>query len=256
MATMADATTTPAEAGEDRILTVPNLITLVRLLCIPVFLWLLFAQDARAWAALLLAFLGATDWVDGYVARHFHQVSTLGKAFDPIVDRLLLIVGVLSIIVADGCPRWFGLVVVVREVILSAWVVGITALGAKRMDVTWYGKAGTFGMMVAFPAFLASTDTGLSDTARTVAGGHRLGGGDPRPGLLHDRVRRLLPHGTPGPAGGTGRTRGRSRRLIPGARPGNRAGTSLRRDRSARRSGRFMGSDRPPARGREREGVP
>lgn len=168
MATMADATTTPAEAGEDRILTVPNLITLVRLLCIPVFLWLLFAQDARAWAALLLAFLGATDWVDGYVARHFHQVSTLGKAFDPIVDRLLLIVGVLSIIVADGCPRWFGLVVVVREVILSAWVVGITALGAKRMDVTWYGKAGTFGMMVAFPAFLASTDTGLSDTARTL----------------------------------------------------------------------------------------
>jgi cardiolipin synthase len=168
MATMADATTTPAEAGEDRILTVPNLITLVRLLCIPVFLWLLFAQDARAWAALLLAFLGATDWVDGYVARHFHQVSTLGKAFDPIVDRLLLIVGVLSIIVADGCPRWFGLVVVIREVILSAWVVGITALGAKRMDVTWYGKAGTFGMMVAFPAFLASSDTGLSDTARTV----------------------------------------------------------------------------------------
>jgi cardiolipin synthase len=167
MATMADATTTPAEAGEDRILTVPNLITLVRLLCIPVFLWLLFAQDARAWAALLLAFLGATDWVDGYVARHFHQVSTLGKAFDPIVDRLLLIVGVLSIIVADGCPRWFGLVVVVREVILSAWVVGITALGAKRMDVTWYGKAGTFGMMVAFPAFLASSDTGLSETVRT-----------------------------------------------------------------------------------------
>lgn len=168
MAAMADATTTPADAGEDRILTVPNLITLVRLLCIPVFLWLLFAQDARAWAALLLAFLGATDWVDGYVARHFHQVSTIGKAFDPIVDRLLLIVGVLSIIVADGCPLWFGLVVVVREVILSAWVVGITALGARRMDVTWYGKAGTFGMMVAFPAFLASSDTGLSDTARTV----------------------------------------------------------------------------------------
>jgi cardiolipin synthase (CMP-forming) len=168
MPRMADATTTPAEAGEDRILTVPNLITLVRLLCIPLFLWLLFGMDARAVAAALLALLGATDWVDGYVARHFHQVSSLGKAFDPLVDRLLLIVGVLSIIVADGCPRWFGIVVVAREVILSAWVVSIMALGAERMDVTWWGKCGTFGMMVAFPAFLASSDTALSDGVRTV----------------------------------------------------------------------------------------
>jgi cardiolipin synthase (CMP-forming) len=167
MTGMADATSTPAEAGEDRILTVPNLITLVRLLCIPVFLWLLWGLDAPAWAALLLAFLGATDWVDGYVARHFHQVSTLGKAFDPIVDRALLIIGVLSIIAYGAVPLWLGLVVVIREVILSAWVVGITALGAKRMDVTWWGKAGTFGMMVAFPAFLASSDTALPDGVRT-----------------------------------------------------------------------------------------
>lgn len=165
---MADATATGAEAAEDRILTVPNLITLVRLLCIPVFLWLLFAQDARAAAAALLAVLGATDWVDGYVARHFHQVSALGKAFDPLVDRLLLIVGVVSIIVADGCPRWFGIVIVAREVLLSGWVLSIMALGAERMDVTWFGKAGTFGNMVAFPAFLASTDTGLSSAATTV----------------------------------------------------------------------------------------
>jgi len=167
MTAMADATTTGAEAGADRIMTVPNLITLVRLLCIPVFLWLLFVVDAPAWAALLLAMLGATDWVDGYVARHFHQVSNLGKAFDPIVDRLLLIVGVGSIIISGAVPLWLGLVVVIREVLLSAWVVGITALGAKRMDVTWFGKAGTFGMMVAFPAFLAASDTALTDWLRT-----------------------------------------------------------------------------------------
>ncbi len=164
---MADVTASGAEVGEDRILTLPNLVTLVRLLCIPLFLWLLFGLDARAGAALLLAFLGATDWVDGYLARHLHQVSSLGKAFDPLVDRLLLIVGVVSIIVADGCPRWFGIVVVVREVLLSAWVLSIMALGAERMDVTWFGKAGTFGMMVAFPAFLASTDTGLSSGVTT-----------------------------------------------------------------------------------------
>jgi cardiolipin synthase len=159
---MADVTAEGAEAGEDRVLTVPNLITLVRLLCIPLFLYLLFGLEARAWAALLLALLGATDWVDGYVARHFHQVSNIGKAFDPTVDRLLLITGVVSIIIDGSCPLWFGLVVVIREVLLSAWVLSITALGAKRMDVTWWGKAGTFGMMVAFPAFLAASDTNLA----------------------------------------------------------------------------------------------
>jgi cardiolipin synthase (CMP-forming) len=151
--------------GEDRILTVPNLITLVRLLCIPLFLWLLFAQEERALAAVLLAVLGATDWVDGYVARHFHQVSNLGKMFDPVVDRLLLIVGVGAIIIDGAVPLWFGLVVVIREFIISAFVVVITALGARRMDVTWFGKAQTFMMFFAFPLFLAADDARLSDGA-------------------------------------------------------------------------------------------
>jgi cardiolipin synthase len=172
---MAEPPASP-DGAPDRILTVPNLITLVRLLCIPVFLWLLFGLEEKAWAALLLAVLGATDWVDGYVARHFNQVSELGKAFDPTVDRLLLIIGVGSIIYdgyvnappsgPQGVPLWFGLVVVIREIVLSVWVVSIMAAGAKRMDVTWWGKAGTFGLMVAFPAFLAASDTGLSLAVR------------------------------------------------------------------------------------------
>lgn len=166
-ATGARPVTQEEPGGSDRILTLPNLITLVRLLCIPVFLYLLFVQDARFEAALLLGVLGATDWVDGYAARHLGQVSNLGKAFDPTVDRLLLITGVLSIIVAEGCPLWFGLVVVIREVLLSIWVVSIMALGAKRMDVTWWGKAGTFCIMIAFPAFLAASDPGLSDGLAT-----------------------------------------------------------------------------------------
>ena len=152
----------------DRILTLPNAITLVRLLCIPIFLYLLFVRDARLGAAVLLGALGATDWVDGYAARHLGQVSNFGKAFDPTVDRLLLITGVISIIVAEGCPLWFGIIVVTREVLLSIWVVSIMALGAKRMDVTWWGKCGTFGIMVAFPAFLAASDTGISESVQTV----------------------------------------------------------------------------------------
>jgi cardiolipin synthase len=157
--------------GEDRILTAPNLITLLRALCIPLFLWLLFARDDRLAAAILLAVLGATDWVDGYVARHFGQVSNVGKMFDPTVDRLLMVVGIASIMLDDLQIDWFmpfAWVVVVREVVLSAFVLLTVVLGARRMDVTWFGKAGTFGMMMAFPSFLAAADRGLSDTAQNV----------------------------------------------------------------------------------------
>ncbi len=159
----------PAEpAGDAGPWTAPNLITAVRLLCIPLFVWLLFGLDAPAAAAALLALLGATDWVDGYVARRFDQVSNVGKAFDPAVDRLLLIVGVGSIIVVGAVPLWLGLVVVVREVLLSAWVVGLLAAGGARMDVTFVGKTGTFLMMVAFPAFLAATDERLPEWATSL----------------------------------------------------------------------------------------
>jgi len=90
---------TVSNTGEDRLLTVPNVITTVRLLCVPVFLWILFGHHPhdRYHAALLLAAMGITDFVDGYLARHLHQVSTLGKVLDPIADRLLLGVGVVAV---------------------------------------------------------------------------------------------------------------------------------------------------------------
>lgn len=162
-----DELPTSGEQSSDRIVTLPNAITLVRLLCIPLFLYLLFGMDARFGAALLLGFLGATDWVDGYAARHLNQVSDFGKAFDPTVDRLLFISGVIGIIVAEGCPLWFGILIVTREVLLSIWVLSIMALGAKRMEVTWWGKRATVFVMVAFPMFLAASDESLPHAVRT-----------------------------------------------------------------------------------------
>ncbi len=153
--------------GEDRLLTAPNAITLLRLLCLPVFVWLLFGRENYLAAAALLAILGATDWVDGYVARHFGQVSNFGKMFDPTVDRLLLIVGVGGIMLADLQIAWFmafAWIVVVREVILTVFVGTTILLGARRMDVTWVGKCGAFALMTAFPAFLASADATLGGT--------------------------------------------------------------------------------------------
>lgn len=156
--------------GLGRILTVPNLITLVRLLCIPVFVWLLFGLGRQTAAAILLAALGATDWVDGYVARRYHQVSTMGKVLDPLADRVLVGTAVIAVIVHGAVPLWFGLATIVREVLVSLMVVLLAALGAARIDVLWVGKAGTFGLMFSYPAFLlADGSAGWQGPIRVVA---------------------------------------------------------------------------------------
>lgn len=140
----------------DRVLTIPNGISLVRLLCVPLFLWLLFGRDERAGAAYLLAVLGATDWVDGWIARHFHQVSTVGKVLDPTADRLLLLVGVLGIAIDGSVPVPIAVLTLAREGAVAVTALVLAAMGARRIDVTWVGKAGTFGLLFAFPLFLVS----------------------------------------------------------------------------------------------------
>lgn len=150
-----DATVVPDEPP-DRILTVPNAISFVRLCCIPWFLVLLFGQDNRHAAAWLLAVLGCTDWVDGYIARRWNQVSTVGKVLDPTADRLMLAVGVIAILIDGSVPVYIGVLTIVREVTVSVAVLVLAALGARRIDVTFIGKCGAFGQMVAYPLFLVS----------------------------------------------------------------------------------------------------
>lgn len=147
---------TAAEEGLDRILTVPNLLSVLRLLFVPVFAWELLGAHHPYSAAWILAVLGATDWVDGYVARHFGQVSTLGKVLDPTADRVLVATAVVSAAVSGAVPVWLCVVVGTREVLVSAAVLVLGALGAPRIDVVWVGKAGTLALMVAFPLFLVA----------------------------------------------------------------------------------------------------
>jgi cardiolipin synthase len=150
------------DAGDgdlSRILTVPNLITFVRLALLPVFLWLLFVEEDRATAAWLLAGLGVTDFLDGYIARHFDQVSNLGKVLDPVADRLIFIVGGGAILIDGSVPTWFAVLVLVRELLVSGATLALAAMGARRIDVTWFGKAGTTGLLMAFPLFLASASS-------------------------------------------------------------------------------------------------
>lgn len=169
---MSDAADTGSPAaetgGEGRILTVPNVITVVRLACLPWFAWLLLSQHDRVGAAVLLAILGATDWVDGWIARRFHQVSNVGKVLDPVADRALFFTTIVVIVIDGGAPRWFCFAVFARELVISIATLVLAALGARRVDVTWYGKAGTFGLMFAFPFFLLGSSTWAGHSAAEV----------------------------------------------------------------------------------------
>jgi cardiolipin synthase len=145
----------PSEAGgEDRILTLPNLVTLLRLGLLPFYLWLLFARHDTIAAAIVLAVVGATDWVDGQLARRLGQVSNLGKIIDPVADRILMLTAVISIAWVHAVPLWFAGLTLAREVLISAATMTIAALGGRRIDVLFIGKAGTFALMVAYPSFL------------------------------------------------------------------------------------------------------
>jgi cardiolipin synthase len=146
---------TAADTARDSLWTVPNAVTLVRLLCLPVFLYLLFGRDNRAAAAWLLGGLGASDWVDGFLARRLGQVSEFGKMFDPTVDRILFVVGIGGIIVDESAPLWFAVAVLAREVAVGGTIAFATlTYKMPRFDVTWWGKTATFLLMFAFPGFL------------------------------------------------------------------------------------------------------
>ena len=139
----------------DTVWTIPNLFTLVRLLCLPLFVWLLFGLPSRQAAAWLLGALGATDWVDGYLARRLDQTSEFGKKFDPTVDRLMFVVAIVAIMANDAMPLWVGIAVLAREVLVGGSVAIATLwFDMRRFDVTWWGKTATFLLMFAVPGFL------------------------------------------------------------------------------------------------------
>ncbi|HEX5615455.1 MAG TPA: CDP-alcohol phosphatidyltransferase family protein [Acidimicrobiia bacterium] len=153
-----------------RVLTVPNVISLGRLALVPVFLWLLWARDRPIAAAALFAVLGATDWIDGYIARHFDQGSELGKILDPTADRVLLVAGALALLV-ERMPVAVDVllvVVLVREVAIALVTVGLALAGARRIDVVWAGKAGTLALMFALPLLLVADRAG-DDTIAALA---------------------------------------------------------------------------------------
>jgi cardiolipin synthase (CMP-forming) len=158
--------------GEDRILSLPNVVTTSRLVLVPVFVWLLVQPDHRDWfeAAILLAALGSTDWVDGQLARRLDQVTNLGKILDPTADRVLLATAVIGILAVGAVPIPVAVIAIAREGLVAVAAVGLALAGARRIDVTLIGKAGTFGLMCAFPLFLTGhSSVGWYHTALVLA---------------------------------------------------------------------------------------
>jgi len=146
--------------SSNRVMTAPNLITLIRLFCLPLFLWLLFEVDDKGGAAWLLGALGATDWVDGWVARRFNQQSSFGAVFDPTVDRGMFIVAVFAIVIDQSMPLWFAIAVLAREISVAVVMVTATAFGMQRFSVSIWGKRYTFLLMFAVPLMLLAADDG------------------------------------------------------------------------------------------------
>ena len=137
-----------------QIATVPNLVTILRLAGLPVFCWLLFGAGDRAAAGILLGALGASDFLDGYLARRLGQATDLGAILDPVVDRCMFFAAVVAMLVSGDVALWFGVLTLVREFGLSVGTLVLAARGVGWLGVNAWGKAGSFGLMFAFPMFL------------------------------------------------------------------------------------------------------
>lgn len=153
----------------DRVLTVPNLLSLLRLLGVPLFLWLVLVPEADGWAVALLIFAGATDWLDGFLARRWQQTSRLGQLLDPLADRLYIAATLLGLGLRGIVPWWFVGLLVARDVVLLATLPALRRRGLVALPVHYLGKAATFNLLYAFPLLLLGDGPGqLATLARTV----------------------------------------------------------------------------------------
>lgn len=134
------------EQVSERILTVPNLISFARLVAIPFFWWLVLGPRDLVGATVVYAVLSTTDWIDGYLARRLHQVSRLGKALDPVADRLLIASAVIAGLIADIVPPVIGWALILREVYMALVTLRLVAKGGGTLPVRWLGKVATFSV--------------------------------------------------------------------------------------------------------------
>ncbi|NTY60615.1 CDP-alcohol phosphatidyltransferase family protein [Mycolicibacterium sphagni] len=142
-------------AGRDRVLTIPNVLSVIRLILVPVFLYLLLVTHAYGWAVAILMFSGFSDWADGKIARLVaNQSSRLGELLDPLVDRIYMVTVPLGLGAAGVVPWWLVGILIGRDLVLAATLPVVRSRGLTALPVTYIGKAATFALMSGFPLVL------------------------------------------------------------------------------------------------------
>lgn len=160
----------PEDLGADRILTLPNALSVLRLLGVPLFLWLLLGPHADAWAIAVLMISGFTDWADGALARKLNQMSKFGAMLDPLADRLYILATLVGLVLRHVIPLWLAIVIVGRDVILAGALWLLRRHGYGPPEVHYLGKAATFCLLYAFPLLLIGAHSGtLADIAAPLA---------------------------------------------------------------------------------------
>ncbi|WP_425474882.1 CDP-alcohol phosphatidyltransferase family protein [Nocardioides cheoyonin] len=162
---------TPAPSPErDRLVTLPNLLSVLRLLLIPVFLWLVLGPRHDLVALGVLVLSGVTDYLDGYLARRLHQFSRLGRLLDPVADRLCILAVVVALALRDVVPWWVAVLLPLRDVMIGALVPLLRTRGYTTLPVHFLGKAATFSLLYAFPLLLLGHGEGSGPLLAKVFG--------------------------------------------------------------------------------------
>lgn len=153
----------------ERIWTIPNLLSVLRLAGVPLFLWLALGPHADGWAFGVLAFAGFSDWADGKIARRFNQTSRVGALLDPAADRLYILATLIALVLRDIVPVWLGVGVPARDVLLALTLPALRRHGYGPLPVHFLGKAATLNLLYAFPLLLLGDHSGtLAEVARAV----------------------------------------------------------------------------------------
>ena len=146
----------------DRVWTLPNALSALRLLGVPLFLYLLLGPEADGWAVAILIIAGFTDWLDGKLARWLNQRSRLGALLDPAADRLYIVSTLVALALRDIVPVWIVVLLVGREVVLGLALVVLRRYGYPPLQVHYLGKAATLLLLYAFPVLLTSARSSSS----------------------------------------------------------------------------------------------
>jgi cardiolipin synthase len=153
-----------------KVLTVPNGLTMIRALGIPLFIYLTLSRHADGYAVIVLMVGGATDYFDGKLARAWNQESRLGELLDPAIDRLYIAATLIVFFIRDVIPVWVIALIVGRDVVLGIMTLLMQRQGIAPFKVTYLGKAATFNLLYAFPLLLLSTSDGAGATLAFIFG--------------------------------------------------------------------------------------